>query len=168
MFTVVLIIYELCEVTLSIIQNVNLAVKPRLTSAPSYRSVTSSSVIIQFRQFDKNNGDEGVGPVTKYQIQIKKKWGQDNRWTIKYTTDHDDSVTYRDVLLTGLQYNTLYSIRVMAVYNDGNGEVPGEPSPTVNIKTNCRGRSYNLFVFYNGLQYITSASCPVLHKKSKK
>ena len=145
----------------------NLAVKPRLTSAPSYRSVTSSSVIIQFRQFNKNNGDEGVGPVTKYQIQIKNKWEPDNRWTIKYTTDHDDSVTYRDVILTGLQYNTLYNIRVVAVYNDGNREVPGEPSPAVNIKTNCKGSSYNLFVFNNVLQYIATASCTVLHKKSQ-
>ena len=140
-----------------------LTVKPRLTSAPSYRSVTSSSVIIQFRQFDKNNGDEGDGPVTKYQIHIKKKWEPDNRWTIKYTTDHDDSVTYRDVILKGLQYNTLYNIRVVVVYNDGNGEVPGEPSPTVNIKTNCRGSLYYLFVFNNVLQYIASASRAVLH-----
>ena len=47
------------------------AVKPRLTSAPSYRSKTSSSITIQFRQFT-NTKDEGDGPVTKYQIQIKK------------------------------------------------------------------------------------------------
>ena len=115
-------------------------VKPRLTSAPSYISKTSSSVIIQFRQFDKNN-DEGDGPVTKYQIQIKKDTEPDDRWTVKNITYHN-SETYRDVLLSGLEYNTLYNIKVVVVYNDGNGEVPGEPSPTVNIKTNCKGSSY--------------------------
>ena len=114
------------------------AVKPRLTIAPSYINKTSSSITIQFRQFDKNN-DEGVGPVNKYQIQIKKDTEGDERWIVKSTTDHDDSLTYRDVLLTGLQYNTLYNIRVVVVYNDGNGEVPGEPSPTVRIKTSCKG-----------------------------
>ena len=115
-------------------------VKPRLTSAPAYRSVTSSSVTIQFIQFNKNT-DEGDGPVTKYQIQIKKNTEPDDRWTVKNITYHN-SETYQDVLMTGLQYNNLYNIKVVVVYNDGNGEVPGEPSPTVNIKTNCKGSSY--------------------------
>ena len=115
--------------------------KPRLTTAPSHISNTSGSITIQFRQFNKNN-DEGVGPVTKYQIQIKKDTEQDDRWMVKATTDHDNSVTYREVLLNGLQNNTLYNIRVVVVYNDGNGETPGEPSPTANIKTSCKGSSY--------------------------
>ena len=116
--------------------------KPRLTRAPSYRSKTSSSITIQFTQFNKNNGDEGDGPVNKYQIQIKKDIEQDDRWIVKATTDHDNSVTQREVKLTGLQYNTMYNIRVVVVYNDGNGETPGEPSPTANIKTSCKGSSY--------------------------
>ena len=116
--------------------------KPRLTRAPSYRSKTSSSITIQFRQFNKNNGDEGDGPVTKYQIQIKKDTEPDDSWMVKDITDHDNTLTYQDVLLNGLEYNTLYNIRVLVVYNDGNGEAPGEPSPTVHIKTNCKGSSY--------------------------
>ena len=115
--------------------------KPRLTRVPSYRSKTSSSVIIQFSQFNENN-DEGDGPVTKYQIQIKKGTEQDDRWMVKNITDHDNTLTYQEVLLTGLQYNTLYNIRVVAVYNDGNGEAAGEPSQMVHIKTNCKGSSY--------------------------
>ena len=116
--------------------------KPRLTAAPSHISNTSGSITIQFRQFNKNNGDEGDGPVAKYQIQIKKDTEPDDRWMVKDTTDHDNSVTQREVKLTGLEYNTLYNIRVVAVYNDGNGEVPGEPSPTVKIKTSCKGSLY--------------------------
>ena len=112
--------------------------KPRLTSAPAYRSLTSSSVIIRFTQFNENN-EEGDGPVTKYQIQIKKDTEPDDRWMVKDITDHDNSVTYKDVILNGLQYNTLYNIRVVAVYNDGIVEISGRPSPTVNIKTSCKG-----------------------------
>ena len=112
--------------------------KPRLSGVPTYTSVTSSSVIIQFRQFDKNT-DEGDGPVTKYQIQIKKDSQQDDGWMVKDTIDHDNSETSRDVLLNGLQYNTLYNIRVVAVYGDGIEKISGLPSPTVNIKTSCKG-----------------------------
>ena len=65
---------------------------------------------------------------------------------VKDTTDHDNTITYRDVLLTGLQYNTMYNIRIVVVYNGGNGEIPGEPSLTANIKTNCKGTLF-LFLF---------------------
>ena len=113
---------------------------PRLNSAAAYRSVTSSTVIIQFIQFNKNN-DEGDGPVTKYQIQIKKDTEPDDGWTVKITAEHDNKFTYREVKLNGLQYNTLYNIRIVTVYDDGQEEIPGRPSPAVNIKTNCKGNA---------------------------
>ena len=62
---------------------------------------------------------------------------------VKHTTDHDNKLTYKHELLDGLQYNTLYNIRVMAVYNDGIEEIPGLPSPKAYIKTNCKGRCMN-------------------------
>ena len=69
---------------------------------------------------------------------------------VKDTTDHDKTLIYQNVLFTGLQYNTLYNIRVVAVYSDGIVEIPGLPSPTVNIKTSCKG-SFSLSFEFNGV-----------------
>ena len=114
--------------------------KPRLTNAPSYRGRTSYSVTIQFRQFDDNIGKTDL---TKYQIQLKKGSDADNSWTEKSTLLHDNSVTHRDVTVSGLMYNTWYNIRVLVVLDDGIEEIHGFPSPPATIKTNCKGNFYN-------------------------
>ena len=83
--------------------------------------------------------DEGDGPVTKYQIQVKKDTVPDDNWTNK-STILKNTETINFAAVNGLQYNTMYNIRVVAIYNDGIEEIPGRPSPTVNVKTNCKGR----------------------------
>ena len=110
--------------------------KPRLTTAPSYRGRTSYSVTIQFRQFDDNIDNTDL---TKYQIQLKKGSDAENSWAEKTTLLQDNTLTHRDVTLSGLQYNTWYNIRVVVVYDDGIEEIHGFPSPSATIKTNCKG-----------------------------